>query len=588
VPDPDTAPRPPQARRPDAAELLIQAIQQRHELLARRLAEVLVHRQGVEALQGFCATTLTEREGEEAAAWLQRQLVIPWLPGGGADGAGAEGFSAARAVDQALAAYAHSSEAAATLTAPAPATAPTSQGTAVPPSPRLPLAEPPLSRELASVPASAPAAPAVPASASGRSSETDRPPVLPAVPIPTASGAAAGFLQEPAPSAAGPRTGTPAAADSEPALSPVRQASVAEPAAAAPQAPIAAAVPDGPSDAIRTDPESVTGTAPAAEFPVAEAAADEVATDQIAAEVAAAAADQAEALSLTSTAPADTPAIPAPQSSVTEALSHDSAAAADPAGAAGEGIPAAATAAAEQSGIGAAETAASDSADRAAAASAVAGGPEVDGAAAAVSATADPAASDHPNGDAAVADGSVDETAEAAEPETPVVLVEPPEPLLRRAPRLAKVLLSQMRVLMRLCIEEVVDGFQHTPQGLEPRPLRPAPGPLAPLDATLPSVALQGLAARPAQRPSQPRPLLDSRIPSAASVSAAAVSGAATSAAAPSSSGSRAVARQRLRAQAPMAVSSLPRASRPAPAPPDLDDLRMWLPDPIQDLPRAC
>jgi len=143
------------------------------------------------------------------------------------------------------------------------------------------------------------------------------------------------------------------------------------------------------------------------------------------------------------------------------------------------------------------------------------------------------------------------------------------EPLLRTAPARARRLVSRTRVLLRDCLEEVWQGLAGssadgrlddaqasqvgealetaTPQ-LAEVPLPAEPSPLAPLP--LPSPALSPpLPAFPmastdgVAEPLQPRPRLT--------------------------------------------VPSLPRATRPAPAPADLADLRIWLPDPNEDLRRA-
>jgi len=172
-------------------------------------------------------------------------------------------------------------------------------------------------------------------------------------------------------------------------------------------------------------------------------------------------------------------------------------------------------------------------------------------------------------------DASVSTPFEDAEPlpaPRSASLPPPPEPLLRTAPARARQLVSRTRVLLRDCLEEVwqglagssadsrLDGAQASEVGVAVEPLETAapqlaeaplpaePSPLAPLP--LPSPALTPpLPAFPmastdmVPEPLQPRPRLT--------------------------------------------VPSLPRATRPAPAPADLADLRMWLPDPNEDLRRA-
>jgi hypothetical protein len=146
------------------------------------------------------------------------------------------------------------------------------------------------------------------------------------------------------------------------------------------------------------------------------------------------------------------------------------------------------------------------------------------------------------------------------------------EPLLRTAPARARRLVSRTRVLLRDCLEEVwqglagssadgrLDGAQAsqvgeavgaletaTPQRAEvplpadPSPLAPLPLPSPTLSAPLPAFPMASTDVVP--EPLQPRPRLT--------------------------------------------VPSLPRATRPAPAPADLADLRIWLPDPNEDLRRA-
>lgn len=150
----------------------------------------------------------------------------------------------------------------------------------------------------------------------------------------------------------------------------------------------------------------------------------------------------------------------------------------------------------------------------------------------------------------------------------------PPEPLLRTAPARARRLVSRARVLLRDCLEEVWEGlagssaggrldgaqasaseFAEAAEALEPAtpqlaevPLHAEPSPRAPLP--LPSPA-----------PSPPLPAF----PMA----------------------STAEVPEPLQPRPRLTVPSLPRATRPAPAPADLADLRIWLPDPNQDLRRA-
>jgi hypothetical protein len=148
----------------------------------------------------------------------------------------------------------------------------------------------------------------------------------------------------------------------------------------------------------------------------------------------------------------------------------------------------------------------------------------------------------------------------------------PPEPLLRTAPARARRLVSRTRVLLRDCLEEVwqglagssadgrLDGAQasevgeavealetatpqlaEVPLPAEPSPLAPLPLPSPALSSPLPAFPMASTDGVP--EPLQPRPRLT--------------------------------------------VPSLPRATRPAPAPADLADLRIWLPDPNEDLRRA-
>jgi hypothetical protein len=128
----------------------------------------------------------------------------------------------------------------------------------------------------------------------------------------------------------------------------------------------------------------------------------------------------------------------------------------------------------------------------------------------------------------------------------------PPDSLLKTAPARALRLVSRARVLLRDCLDEVWDGLA----GASTRAARPeAVAPPLPEEVALPS---DGLPAAPVTIPAlTPAP-------------------------------SASVALERLRPRPRLTVPRLPRASRPAPAPPDLADLRMWLPDPIEDLPRAC
>jgi hypothetical protein len=123
-----------------------------------------------------------------------------------------------------------------------------------------------------------------------------------------------------------------------------------------------------------------------------------------------------------------------------------------------------------------------------------------------------------------------------------------PDSLLRAAPGRAMRLVSRARVLLRECLEEVWDGLGGAAS---------TRGRLEAVDP--PSAAATAL-------PKDVLPAAPATIP------------------APSAS----VALERLRPRPRLTVPRLPRATRPAPAPPDLADLRMWLPDPIEDLPRAC
>lgn len=150
----------------------------------------------------------------------------------------------------------------------------------------------------------------------------------------------------------------------------------------------------------------------------------------------------------------------------------------------------------------------------------------------------------------------------------------PAEPLLRTAPARARRLVSRTRVLLRDCLEEVwhglagssadgrldgaqasevgdaVDALETTTPLLAELPLSAEPSPLAPLPFPCPA-------------PSQPLPAF----PMA----------------------STGVVPEPLQPLPRLTVPSLPRATRPAPAPApaDLADLRIWLPDPNEDLRRA-
>jgi len=137
----------------------------------------------------------------------------------------------------------------------------------------------------------------------------------------------------------------------------------------------------------------------------------------------------------------------------------------------------------------------------------------------------------------------------AAAPE--VFAIPPEESLVRTAPARARRLLSRARVLLRDCLQEVWEGL--------------------------------GGASTPGRLPDDADPPLSEVVPPVDVLPVAPV-------AIPSliPAPSAAVAVERLRPRPLLSVPRLPRASRPAPAPADLADLRMWLPDPIEDLPRAC
>ncbi|MEB3234553.1 MAG: hypothetical protein VKM98_03910 [Cyanobacteriota bacterium] len=71
MPDPQSL---PQQDRPDPAVLLIDAVINRQDDLARRLSQQLVHRRGVEALELLIETDLLQSCGEDGRTWLKERL----------------------------------------------------------------------------------------------------------------------------------------------------------------------------------------------------------------------------------------------------------------------------------------------------------------------------------------------------------------------------------------------------------------------------------------------------------------------------------------------------------------------------------
>lgn len=65
----------PTPQRPDLAARLQAAVAEGDALQARRLADQLVHRRGVAALEDLLTGPLAQRQGEQAVAWL-RELVF--------------------------------------------------------------------------------------------------------------------------------------------------------------------------------------------------------------------------------------------------------------------------------------------------------------------------------------------------------------------------------------------------------------------------------------------------------------------------------------------------------------------------------
>jgi hypothetical protein len=148
----------------------------------------------------------------------------------------------------------------------------------------------------------------------------------------------------------------------------------------------------------------------------------------------------------------------------------------------------------------------------------------------------------------------------------------PPEPLLRTAPARARRLVSRTRVLLRDCLEEVWQGLAGSS----------ADGRLDGAQASQVGEAVEALETATPQRaevplPAEPSPLAPLPLPSPAlSPPLPAFPMASTD-----------VVPEPLQPRPRLTVPSLPRATRPAPAPADLADLRIWLPDPNEDLRRA-
>lgn len=161
----------------------------------------------------------------------------------------------------------------------------------------------------------------------------------------------------------------------------------------------------------------------------------------------------------------------------------------------------------------------------------------------------------------------------------------PPEPLLRSAPARARRLVSRTRVLLRDCLEEVWDGLagssaagrleaaedaevSETPEaGAAAEARQTATPPLAELP-------LPAEPSPPAQLPLASTTLVPPRSAPVPPLPAFPLS-------------ASAVPPEKLQPRPRLTVPRLPRATRPAPAPADLADLRMWLPDPNEDLRRA-
>ncbi|MCS5698341.1 hypothetical protein NZK32_04700 [Cyanobium sp. FGCU-52] len=148
----------------------------------------------------------------------------------------------------------------------------------------------------------------------------------------------------------------------------------------------------------------------------------------------------------------------------------------------------------------------------------------------------------------------------------PASLPPPPEPLLRSAPARARRLVSRTLVLLRDCLEEMWEGLAGSSAGacLEPEEALDA------LETATPHPAEVPPPAEPSPRAPLPlaSPTLAPPLPAFPMASSA-------------------MATERLQARPRLTVPRLPRATRPAPAPADLADLRMWLPDPNEDLRRA-
>lgn len=157
-----------------------------------------------------------------------------------------------------------------------------------------------------------------------------------------------------------------------------------------------------------------------------------------------------------------------------------------------------------------------------------------------------------------------------AEPTLPATLDEPPQGVAaaEQAPVVARPWFGRVRGLLRTCVEEAIGGLsQAASPAVPPSPAAlPEDSEAAPVDAEAvpvdPEAATEPLAPWPAFHPT-------------ASILAALPD---PPAPAPAPAPTRWLPRLGLLAPSP----------RPAPAPADLADLRAWLPDAADDLPRAC